>query len=111
MVGRAAEANNSADSMLFLVSPTSVKSKIFDTEVNKAERLGKPILPVMAVETPINDIPRRLQRLNFSVLDSVADTATEYPLLLEALRQDFLCIPEHTRLVELAMRWDTAGRP
>ncbi|HXO30433.1 MAG TPA: WD40 repeat domain-containing protein, partial [Thermoanaerobaculia bacterium] len=61
--------------------------------------------------TPVDEIPRRLQRLNFSRLDSPARVAADYPRLLAALRQDALWVREHTRLLELAMRWADAGRP
>lgn len=101
----------SADAILFLITPAAVRSEYCQWEVNEAERLGKRIFPVVALETPLQDIPGRLQRLNFSILDLPANMALEYPRLLEALRQDAVWVREHTRLLEVATRWSDAERP
>src|SRR5262249_15034992 len=79
---------NSADAVIFVITPASVKSEFCDWEVNEAERLGKRIFPAVAISTPVDGVPRRLQRLNFTTLDSPASMASEYPRLLEALRHD-----------------------
>lgn len=101
----------SADAILFLISPASVKSENCDWEINEAERLAKRILPVVALPTPLDDVPSRLHRLNFAFLDTPVSAVTEYRRLLDALRQDALWMREHTRLLELATRWMAAGKP
>ena len=73
----------SADTILFLISPASVKSAYCDWEVDEAERLAKRIVPVVALPTVRGAIPGRLQRLNFAILDTPARWTAEYPRLLE----------------------------
>jgi len=101
----------SADAMLFLISPASVRSLVCDWEVNEGELLGKRILPVVALPTPEDVVPRRLQRLNYSFLETPQKDAAEFPQLLAALREDAGWVREQTRLLELARRWDSAARP
>jgi len=100
-----------ADTVLFLVSPESVASTICEWEINEAELREKRIFPVVVRATPTADIPQRLQRLNFTFLDDAGKWHSEFPLLLSALNQDVFWVREHTRLGELALRWDRAGQP
>ena len=99
-----------SDTMVFLVSPASVASDICSWEVNGAELQEKRILPVVVRQTPTADIPQRLQRLNFTFLDAPEKWAAEFPLLVAALNEDIVWTREHTRLGELALRWDRADR-
>ncbi len=101
----------SADVVVFLISPDSVASEVCDWEINEAERVGKRICPAVARATPLEDVPPRLTRLNFTFLDDPATAESEYPKLLEAIRQDAAWVREHSRLGEQALRWDRAGRP
>ena len=101
----------SADSMLFLISPTSVSSEFCDWEVNEAEFLGKRILPVVVVATPDDMVPARLKRLNYTFLDDASTDAAEFFKLTEALRANATWEREQTRLLELTLRWNTANRP
>lgn len=100
----------SADAVLFLISPRSVASEYCDWELNEAERLAKRVFPVLVAATPLDAIPRRLARLHFTRLDDPDVQEAEYALLLEALRADANWVREHTRLLELAVRWDVHGR-
>jgi WD40 repeat protein len=100
-----------ANAVAFLISPDSIASEICDWEVNEAERLAKRILPVVIRVTPNDAIPGRLQRLNYVFLDNDANWSSEYLKLCDALKQDIRWVREHTRLSELAARWERDGRP
>jgi WD40 repeat protein len=100
-----------ADVVLFLLSPDSIASEICDWEVNEAERLGKRVVPVMCRPSPDELVPGRLKRLNYAFLDSDEKWANEFPALCEALDRDIAWLREHTRLSELAARWERDGRP
>jgi len=99
-----------SDTVMFLISPDSVKSEICDWEVNQAELLGKRILPIVCRATEDQDIPQRLRRLNFTFLHIKEEYKKEYSKLLVALRQDVDWVREHTRLGGLARRWHSKGR-
>lgn len=100
-----------ADVVLFLISPDSVRSEICDWEVNEAELLAKRIAPAVCRETPMDEIPARLQRLNLAFLRTPEEIEREFPALAAAIRQDATWVREHSRLGELARRWDDRGRP
>lgn len=101
----------SADAMVFLISPDSVASTVCEWEVNEAELHEKRLFPVVARATPTAAIPQRLQRLNFTFLDRDAEWDKEGPSLLAALHEDVDWVREHTRLGELALRWERADHP
>ncbi len=100
-----------ADVVVFLISPDSVRSEYCDWEVNEAERLGKRVCPAVIRATPSDVVPPRLGRLQFTFLETPEKDAAEFPRLLDAIRQDAVWVREHSRLGDLALRWDRAGRP
>src|SRR5215470_9622754 len=87
-----------ADTVVFVVTPESVKSERCVWEVD---------------QTPVadSDIPSQLSRLQFVRFDSGRGLARPLAELAEALRLDLDWIREHTRLAELAARWLARGRP
>lgn len=101
----------SADTMVFLISPDSIASQICDWEVNHAELLGKRVIPVVCREPDNNTVPARLQRLNYVFMRSAEEERSELARLENALAVDIVWIRQHTRYSEMAVEWDRAGRP
>jgi formylglycine-generating enzyme required for sulfatase activity len=99
-----------ADTVVFCLSPNFVASKICDWEVNEAERLGKRLLPAVAADTPDDDIPQRLKRLNYIFMRGEAEFAGRMDALVAALETDIDWIRSHTRLGQLAAEWDRGKR-
>jgi hypothetical protein len=105
----------SADRIVFIISPAAVKSERCAWEVDYAAKLGKRLIPIQLIliqgqPMPEAYIPERLRRLQYiffresqSLLKPLAELAT-------TLRQDVEWIREHTRLTEAALRWDARGR-
>lgn len=100
---------DSADTMVFLISPDSIASTVCDWEINHAELRGKRILPVLAREA--ENVPERLQRLNYVFMRSAEEEAAHLPRLADALAVDIAWIRAHTRYGEDANEWENAGRP
>jgi hypothetical protein len=102
----------SADTIVFVMTPASVGSERCQWEIDKAEALGKRIIPCVRIASPEDQTPERLRKLNYifftegrSFSRSLADLAT-------ALRIDLGWIREHTRLADQARRWqDREGNP
>jgi hypothetical protein len=94
----------SADTMVFLISPDSIASEICDWEINHAELMGKRILPVLAREA--ENVPERLQRLNYVFMRTPDEEAAHLPRLADALAVDIGWIRAHTRYGEDATEWD-----
>src|SRR5262249_18273934 len=100
-----------SDTVVFVVSPEAVKSEQCTWEVDRTIELSKRLLPVIFKSVPDHDIPEKLRRLQFVRFDSGTGFARPLSQLAEALRVDLQWIREHTRLGEMATRWDKRGRP
>jgi WD40 repeat protein len=109
----------SADTIVVIISAGAVKSGRIAREVDRANELGKRLIPIQLIPiqgqpVPESDVPERLRRLNYiffrdgqSSLKPLTDSSIA-PLsqLTTALREDVEWIREHTRLSEIAARWD-----
>src|SRR6516225_9168984 len=100
-----------SDTVVFVVSPEAVKSDRCVWEVDRTIELSKRLLPVIFKPVPEHDIPKKLSRLQFVRFDTGRGITRPLAELAEALRQDLDWIREHTRLGEIATRWDRRGRP
>src|SRR5215831_6086411 len=105
-----------ADTVVFVLSPTSARSPVCVWEVEEATRLGKRILPVICRPLEGASPPPRLRDLNYiffyadpKVLDS--GFGTGLASLIAALNTDFDWLREHTRYLQRASEWDRGGRP
>ena len=100
-----------SDTVVFVVSPEAIKSDRCVWEVDKTLALSKRLLPVIHIAVPDNLIPEKLSRLQFVRFDAGRGVTRPLAELADALRQDLNWIREHTRLGEIATRWDRRGRP
>src|SRR5215472_571208 len=100
-----------SDTVVFVVSPEAVKSDRYVWEVDRTIELSKRLLPVIFKPVPEHDIPKKLSRLQFVRFDTGRGITRPLAELAEALRQDLDWIREHTRLGELARRWEGRARP
>jgi WD40 repeat protein len=101
----------SADTIVFIITPTAVKSERCAWEVEHAAKLGKRLIPIQLVSlqgqrVPESDVPDRLRRLNYIFFNEGQSSLKALSELATALRQDVEWIREHTRLSEIAARWD-----
>lgn len=95
----------SADTIVFVISPGAVKSERCAWEVEKATELSKRIIPVVAVDVPEAETPEALKRLNYIFFSDGHSYSKGLGGLKSALQTDLQWIREHTRLGELAARW------
>ena len=105
-----------ADTVVFVLSPSSAPSEICDWEVEEAARLNKRILPVNW--RPLEGVspPPRLRELNYIFFYEEpklpgSGFGTGLASLIAALNTDFDWLREHTRYLQRAIEWDTGGRP
>lgn len=99
-----------ADTVIYVITPASVQSERCAWELDHAAELGKRVIPVMAEEVPVGQMPAALQRLNFVFFTRGQTFGEALKQLAEALRTDLDWVREHTRLTELATRWQAGGR-
>jgi WD40 repeat protein len=100
-----------ADAVLFVISPDSMRSEVCTWEVEETERLQKKLLPVVRRQVADSSVPQRLARLNYIFLRAEDDFEGSLVQLATAIDTDIDWIRQHTRMGELARRWEEAGRP
>jgi TPR repeat protein len=105
-----------ADTIVFVLSPSSAGSPICTWEVEEATRLNKRILPVNCRPLEGASPPPGLRERNYiffyeepKLLGSGFGIGLAN--LITALNTDFDWLREHTRYLQRAIEWDTGGRP
>jgi hypothetical protein len=99
-----------ADAVVFVISPDSVASTVCAWELAESDRLGKRLAPLVARRVADADAPPALARINWVFCAEDDDKDAALAALDAALRTDLAWVREHTRLAELARRWDEQGR-
>jgi TIR domain/Sel1 repeat len=105
-----------ADTIVFVLSPSSARSPICDWEVEEAARLNKRILPINCQPLEGASPPPRLRELNYIFFYQEpklpgSGFGTGLANLITALNTDFDWLRDHTRYLQRAIEWDTGGRP
>jgi WD40 repeat protein len=106
-LGRLIEA---ADTVVFIITPDAVESKRCAWEVECALAVRKRVLPIVWRNVEEARVPAALKRLNYIYFDKPHSFAPSLATLASALTTDLDWVREHTRLAELALRWDARGR-
>lgn len=104
-----------ADTVVFVLSPSSARSDICAWEVAEAARLGKRIIPVLCRSLEDTSPPAALAALNYIFFYPEPKTpgtgfGTGLVRLLQSLRTDLDWLREHTRLLQRAIEWDANAR-
>lgn len=100
-----------SDTIVFVLSASSLSSSVCEKEVEFAESLNKRIIPIVIGDLGKSRAPEPIARLNYiffvpiSGIGEIGDFDTALGQLVQALNQDIAWIREHTRLGELARRW------
>jgi len=100
-----------ADTVVFIVSPASSISKHCNWELEETIRNAKRLVPVILSEVPAGEVPDQLRRLNFIFFSHGRSFSKALAELAQALRQNTNWIREHTRIGEMALRWQERGQP
>ncbi len=100
----------SADTVVYVLSPDSLASEHCSWEVNETLRLNKRLLPVVWRAVGDDGVPQTLSKLNYTFFSGQNTFARGLRDLSEALRVDHGWVREHTRIGALARRWQARGR-
>ena len=101
----------SADTVVFVISPTFVTRERCGWEIDQATRLGKRLMPVIWEAVPESGVPEKLRRLNYVYFSGPERSfAKGLADLAHALNTDIDWIRQHTDYAELAARWQARDR-
>ena len=99
-----------ADTVVFVLSPSSVASKHCEWEVAETVGLSKRLLPIVWQRVPDNEVPEQLRRLNYIFFTDDQSFIKNLGQLANALRDNLEWIRQHTRFAELAANWEEKER-
>ena len=100
-----------ADTVVYVISPDSLKSDNCAQEFRQALALRKRILPVVWRAVDDAEAPPEMKRLNYIFFSGEGRTfAAGLAELAQAMRTDIDWIREHTRISEMARRWSARSR-
>jgi WD40 repeat protein len=100
-----------ADAVVYLVSPASIHSRWCEWEIGEVLAQNKRLAPIVIAMVPDNEIPEAIRRINFIPFTPPNDFEPQADKLRAALMANLGWLKEHTRLADLARRWDERGRP
>lgn len=98
-----------SDTILYAISPSSIRSDVCKWELGLAEAQNKRIIPVVIVDID-GEVPAAVAKLNYIFLTDADDFALGLSKIRYAINLDIDWIREHTRLAELAGRWEKSVR-
>jgi TPR repeat protein len=99
-----------ADTVVYAISPDSVTSKLCARELAFCERLNKRVAPIVFREVAGHTLPPALSKLNYVFFTAQHEFDQGLAKLIAALQTDIGWVREHTRIGELALRWESRGR-
>jgi WD40 repeat protein len=104
-----------ADTVIFVLSPSSATSELCKWEVEQALGLSKRVIPVLCRALGDTSVPLQLSALNYIFFydeprSPGSGFGTGLARLVSALNTDLDWLREHTRLLQRASEWDSTGR-
>lgn len=99
-----------SDTVIWLVSSNSVRSKWCKWELGEVIRLKKRLVPIVVGEISADDLPEVLGRIHILPAEGEFSLEQHLPVLLDALNTDREWVKEHTRLSDRARQWITKER-
>jgi WD40 repeat protein len=100
-----------ADTIVFVISPEAIASKVCNDEIAFGVSLNKRFVPIVWRRVSAREIPKELGDLQWIFFDDPARFNASMGLLTDALETDIQWIRKHTEFGEHARRWLEAGRP
>ncbi|MGE3304536.1 MAG: toll/interleukin-1 receptor domain-containing protein [Rhizobiaceae bacterium] len=100
----------SSDTVVWLVSPDSVKSKWVNWELGEVGRLSKRLVPVRVRDVDAANLPEALGRIHLLPAEGAYEPAAHEAALVKALNTDRAWLKKATSLSDDAREWEAKGR-
>ena len=94
-----------SDTIVFVLSPDSVRSDVALKEVAHAASLNKRFAPIVCRHVEDSAVPETLRRLNFIFFDDPSLFYASADKLVDALQTDIGWVRKHTEYGERAREW------
>jgi WD40 repeat protein len=98
------------DTVVWLVSPDSVRSRWCNWELGEVSRINKRFIPVRIRDIDAADLPEALGKIHLLPAEGAFAFEQHLKLLVEVLQTDRPWIKEATRLADRAHQWITHNR-
>lgn len=102
-------AIEAADTLVFVISPSSVESSLCVQELQYAASQNKRIVPVVARKVEEWRLPEQLRKEHWIRFDDKEGFDASFHMLREAIKSDLAWVQAHTRLLVRATEWDMRG--
>ncbi|MGC8786935.1 MAG: TIR domain-containing protein, partial [Anaerolineae bacterium] len=99
-----------ADTLVFIVSQTSVHSDVCRREIEHGLRNHKRLVPVLLHDIDPKILPPEIAALNWVFFREQDDFQQAFDKLVQAIQTDLEWVRAHTRLLVRAAEWDSKGR-
>ena len=99
-----------ADAVVFVISPHSIHSNVCSWEIEQVTALNKRLAPIVLERVPDDRIPAAAAKINYVYFDKPDEFEQQADVLAQALQTNLQWLKNHTRLGELAHRWNERGR-
>jgi formylglycine-generating enzyme required for sulfatase activity len=100
-----------ADTVVFIVSPHSVTSKVVKWEVEQVRAHAKRLAPIVIADIGGIPVPDEIARINYLFFTDEVLFEERVDQLASALNTDITWLKEHTRLSEMVRRWKERSKP
>jgi len=98
-----------ADTIVFVISQTSVDSRICHLEIAHAVENNKRLIPIVLNDIDSKAVPPSLAALNWIFFRKDQEFGKAFQALLDAIETDLVWVKEHTRLQLRALEWERNG--
>lgn len=98
------------DTVVWLISAASVKSKWVNWELDEVAKRAKRLVPVIIDDTSRGGLPRQLGEINILPSEGMFDVTRDLDTLVEVLNTDYGWLKEGSRLADRAHEWLAGGR-
>lgn len=103
-------AIDAANTVVVVLSPDFIVSRICTDEITHAIDNNKRIIPVVCRDIVASDAPEDIAKLNWIFARASDDESAAFDSVVAALDTDLGYVRAHTKLLVRAREWDGAGR-
>lgn len=104
------QAIEQSDTVVFIISPTSIDSEICGKEIAHAVKNNKRLIPLVVADVDPRQVSPSLAALNWIFFRESDDFKAAFARLQQAIETDQALVKEHTRLQNRALEWERKGR-